>query len=106
MKIFCFVFAAMKTDTFENALVWMELNLKAKNCKASHSVKCINHRPALSRSGPFMMSGSIGAVLNYIENTIVEIDQPKITCEEIEAVEYDARHAVGFAGFHSEAFLC
>ena len=23
MKIFCFVFAAMKTDTFENALVWM-----------------------------------------------------------------------------------
>ena len=23
MKIFCFVFAAMKTDTFENALLWM-----------------------------------------------------------------------------------
>ena len=25
--IFCFVFAAMKTDTFENALVWMEPKL-------------------------------------------------------------------------------
>ena len=23
MKIFCFVFAAMKADTFENALLWM-----------------------------------------------------------------------------------
>ena len=23
IKIFCFVFAEMKTDTFENALVWM-----------------------------------------------------------------------------------
>ena len=23
MKIFCFVFAVMKTDTFENALVWV-----------------------------------------------------------------------------------
>ena len=24
MKLFCFVFAEMKTDTFENVLVWME----------------------------------------------------------------------------------
>ena len=28
MKIFCFVFAAMKTDTFENALVGMGPKLK------------------------------------------------------------------------------
>ena len=37
MKIFCFVFDAIKTDTFENALVWMGPRLLKDKSLIRHS---------------------------------------------------------------------
>ena len=49
MKIFCFVFAVMKTDTFENALVWVgpnnltEMQEKITNKEFTYLVQRLAH---------------------------------------------------------------